>query len=53
MEKEYTDDKIGDLEGDDGVDPMCVNENEAEDEQDYYDYGSLSDGEEATPSMMS
>ena len=55
MNKEYTDDKIGDLEGDVGVDSLAFIEGEeGEDgEPDYYDYGSLSDGEGATPSMMS
>lgn len=55
MNKEYTDEKIGDLEGDEGVDPLAFIEGEeGEDgEQDFYDYGSLSDGDEATPSMMS
>jgi len=61
MNKEYTDEKIGDLEGDEGIDPLAFIEGEegeegedGEDgEQDFYDYGSLSDGDGVTPSMMS
>ena len=47
MNKEYTDDKIGDLEGDEGIDPLAFIEEEEgqEGEPDFYDYGSLSDGE--------
>ena len=55
MNKEYTDDKIGDLEGDEGVDPLAFIEGEEDEEgePDMYDYGSVSDGDEATHSMMS
>jgi hypothetical protein len=45
MNKEYQDDQIGDLEGDEGVDPLAFIEGEEgeEGEPDFYDYGDLSD----------
>ena len=42
MNNEYKDEQIGDLEGDEGVDPMQF----IEDEEDMIDYGELSDGDE-------
>lgn len=52
MNKEYTDDQIGDLYGDEGVDPLGYIEDEDivernavdEEEEDMLDYGSMSDG---------
>ena len=54
MDKEYKDEQIGDLEGDEGVDPLAfVQEQEeagaagkGDDEEELYDYGELSDGDE-------
>ena len=52
MTKEYQDEQIGDLEGDEGVDPLAMleademEEREAVDEDGLYDYGDLSDGDE-------
>lgn len=43
MQKEYKDDQIGDLEGDEGVDPLQFIEENENDEQEFYDYGDLSD----------
>ena len=42
MNNEYKDEQIGDLEGDEGVDPMQF----IQDEDDMIDYGELSDGDE-------
>ena len=41
MNTEYKDEQIGDIEGDEGVDPMQF----IEDEDDMLDYGELSDGD--------
>lgn len=54
LNKEYQDDQIGDLEGDEGVDPLAFiegEEGEEGDEQDFYDYGDLSDGGSQIPSQ--
>ena len=48
LNKEYQDNEIGDLEEQVQVDPLAFIEGEEakEDEQDFYDYGELSDGDE-------
>jgi len=60
MNKEYTDDQIGDLEGDEGVDPLGYIEDEdivernakdENEEDDMLDYGSMSDGDEKLSNM--
>ena len=59
MNKEYNDDQIGDLDGDEGVDPLGYIEDEdevernaqPEDEEDMLDYGSMSDGDEIKSNM--
>lgn len=44
MDKEYKDEQIGDLDGDEGVDPLALIKGEEGDEPEFYDYGSeLSD----------
>ena len=51
MDNEYKDEQIGDLEGDEGVDPMQF----IGDEDDMLDYGELSDGDmmsEVRPSQQ-
>jgi hypothetical protein len=46
MDREYNEDQIGDLEGDEGIDPLAFIEGEEQDgEEDLYDYGDLSDGD--------
>ena len=59
MNKEYQDDQIGDLYGDEGVDPLGYIEDEDivernavdEEEGDMLDYGSMSDGDEKISNM--
>jgi len=60
MNKEYQDDQIGDLYGDEGVDPLGYIEDEdevernavdEEGEDDMLDYGSMSDGDEKASNM--
>ena len=59
MNKEYTDDQIGDLEDDEGVNPLGYTEDEDiiernakdEDEDDMIDYGSLDDEDEIKSNM--
>tara|TARA_B110000285_G_C15114671_1_gene613340 strand:+ start:1417 stop:1653 length:237 start_codon:yes stop_codon:yes gene_type:complete len=55
MNKEYTDDQIGDLEHDPGIDPLGYiedddiverNAKDEDGEDDMLDYGSMSDGED-------
>jgi len=54
MTKEYKDEQIGDLDGDEGVDPLAFIEGEEDEERQaveegddgMYDYGDLSDGDE-------
>ena len=60
MNKEYQDDQIGDLYGDEGVDPLGYIEDEdivernavdEEGQDDMLDYGSMSDGDEKLSNM--
>ena len=56
MEKEYKDEQIGDLDGDEGVHPMATGEDLAEqlgDEDELYDYGELTDGDMCDPDARS
>lgn len=57
MDKEYKDEQIGDLDGDEGVDPLNFIEGEEDQEEDeFIDYGSeLSDmpGDMASSKQMS
>lgn len=53
MDKEYKDEQIGDLEGDEGVDPLAfITEQEEagaagkDDDEELEDYGELTDGDE-------
>ena len=40
MDKEYKDEQIGDLDGDEGVDPLNFIEDEENQEEEFFDYGS-------------
>ena len=57
MDKEYKDEQIGDLDGDEGVDPLNFIEGEEDqDEEEFFEYGSeLSDmpGDMASSKQMS
>ena len=49
MDKEYKDEQIGDLDGDEGVNPLNFigedGELQEDDDEDMIDYGELSDGD--------
>lgn len=54
MDKEYKDEQIGDLDGEEGVDPLAFGEEQENgeagkdgEEEDDRDYGELSDGDES------
>jgi len=51
MHKEYKDEQIGDLEGDEGIDPLAFIDDDSDraakdDDQDDIDYGELTDGDD-------
>jgi hypothetical protein len=58
LANEYQDDQIGDLEGDEGVNPLNFIGEDGEllegegDEEDAYDYGELTDGDMETGSQV-
>ena len=49
MDREYQEHQIGDLQDDEGVNPkvegLNSNEGEEEENEEYFDYGELSDGD--------
>lgn len=50
MDNEYKDEQIGDLSGDEGVDPLAYIEG-LEEEDDMLDYGEMTDGGDGMSSV--